>query len=108
MADLNEMGLTDEVAQACIELIQDVSGVVLTKAQLGAVFDDDEDLVDEIVEWGADDTEASGRLASAFAEHLIGRSWPLYGEKADLDAFLGDLRAAALAKGYKVEDPALP
>jgi len=36
MSDLNEMGLTDEMAEECIELIQDISGVVLTKAQLAA------------------------------------------------------------------------
>lgn len=106
MTDLNDMGLTDEVAQECIELIQDISGVVLTKDQLAAVFHDDEDLVDEIVDWGTEDTETGGRLASAFAKHVLDRSWPLYGEKADLDAFVGDLRAAALAKGYKVEQPA--
>lgn len=106
MIDLNEMGLTDEMAEECIELIQDISGIVLTKDQLAALFKDDEDLVDEIVEWGTDDTEASGRLASAFAEHVLDRSWPLYGEKADLQAFVSQLRTAALSKGYKIVDPA--
>ena len=103
MADLNELGITTEMADECVEYIKTISGVVLSHDQLFALLEDEDDLVDEVIEWGVDDTETSGRLAAALSEHLLDRSWPLYGDNADVDAFIADLRAAATAKGIKVE-----
>lgn len=105
MADLNELGITAELAEECIDFIQGISGITVTTDQLAALFEENEDLADELVDFGVDDTESSGSLASAFAQHVLDREWPLYGEQADLQAFVRDLRVAAMSKGYKVEEP---
>ncbi len=94
--------ISDEDIDDCIEFIEGISGIVFSRDRLKALLDDDEDLADEIAEWGVDDTETSGSLASFVAEHLLDRPWPLYGDKVDIDAFVGELRKAAEAKGYKI------
>lgn len=106
MSRTNQIGLADEMAAECIDLIQDISGVILTNAQLAVLFEAHEDLVNEIVDWGADDTVTSERIADVLSEFLLDRSWPAYGQKADLDAFISNLRVASVAKGYKVAESA--
>lgn len=95
--------ITDEDLNECIEEIEGLCGIVFTPEQLTLLLTDEEDLVDDIAEWGVEDTETSGQLASVVSNHILSRSWPLYGDSVDINAFLSDLCKAAESKGYLVK-----
>jgi hypothetical protein len=103
LTTLSELGISSDMADECIAFFRDISGVVLSHEQLASIFDDDADLAEELVEWGVDDTEASAQLANALCAHLGAERWPTYGDRADLDAFIASLHAAATSRGYTVQ-----
>ncbi|WP_321935401.1 hypothetical protein [Paraburkholderia sp. J8-2] len=91
-------GLSEQDANDCIELVEDISGVRLTHKQLLDVLN--ADLIAEISEWGLEDSEVSGRVATAFSEHILERPWPQGMDQVDSDSFLADLRAGARKQGF--------
>jgi len=102
MPSLFKNRVTPAGARKFTGFIASVSGVVMSTSQLEGLLQADDRLAGDLVEWGVDDPEISDRMASAFAEYVLGRAWPRYGGNAELDAFLADLQAAAAAKGYHV------
>lgn len=84
-----------------VQHLVDICEIDFTREQVQTLLDDNEDLVSDIDEWGYWDTEVRGRLASMVTRHLLGRRWPTYGDKVDIDQFVEDLKAAGALKGYK-------
>ncbi|VVE52713.1 hypothetical protein [Pandoraea terrigena] len=95
-------GLSDDDANECIDHIEGISGVQLTRDQLHDVLD--RRLIAEVSEWGVEDTEVGGRIANAISLHLLGQSWPLIGDGIDMDSHVSALQAAARERGYEVSD----
>lgn len=93
-------GLSHDDADDCIDHIECISGIHLTRDQLQVVLD--RRLMAEISEWGVDDTEVGGRIANAVSLHLLDQPWPLNGDDANINAFVSELRAAAGKRGYQL------
>lgn len=102
MSGNNDMpdGLGDDDAKDCIDHIEGVIGIRLTRVQMLGVLD--ARLIAEISEWGIDDTEVRGRIENALSLHLIDQPWPLRGDDTNLDSHLSELRAAARKSGYEL------
>lgn len=95
-------GLDDDDTNDCIDHIECISGIRLTPEQLDGMLD--KTLTAEISEWGVEDTEVGGRIASAVSVHLLGQPWPLHGDNANIDAYLSELQAAARKRGYEITE----
>jgi hypothetical protein len=104
MSDNDDMrdGLNDDDANDCIEHIEGISGIRLTRDQLHAFLD--ARLIAEISEWGVEDTEVGGRIANAVSLHLLGRPWPLYGNDVNIDSYVSELHAAARNRGFELAE----
>jgi len=83
-----------------------VTGVTLSASQARELVADDEELLEMIEEWGADDTELLGQLADLLSQQLLGESWPTFGEatRPGADTFQERFEAAASAYGYALAD----
>lgn len=94
-------GLFAEIAE---EL--QVTGVSLSASQARELVADDDELLEMIEEWGADDTELLGRLANLLSHQLLGEAWPTFGEatRPGADSFQERFEAAAAAYGYALVD----
>lgn len=93
-------GLGDDDVKDCIDHIERVVGIRLTREQMRSVLD--ARLSAEISEWGIDDTEVRGQIENAISLHLIDQPWPSNGDDTDLDFHLSGLRAAARKRGYEL------
>lgn len=93
-------GLDDDDTNDCIDHIECISGIRLTREQLDGVLD--KSLSAEISEWGVEDTEVGGRIANAVSVHLLGQPWPLNGENIDIDSYVSQLQHAARKRGYEL------
>lgn len=103
---LDDEELIAEIAEAL-----EVTGLRLTPVQIQQLLVDEDDLVEQFEEWGADDTDLLRRLANLLSEHLLGESWPTFGESRagrDVDDFQVRLLKAALARGYTLLEEATP
>ncbi|QOX05569.1 MULTISPECIES: hypothetical protein [Xanthomonas] len=102
-----EKDAADELFAEIAEVLQD-TGVALTAEQARELFGDNEELLDTIDEWGADDTEVLGQLASLLSQQLLGEQWPTFGEAdhRDIDVFDKRIKDAAMARGYALVDDA--
>lgn len=100
MSDNDNMrgGLDDDDANDCIEHIEGISGIRMTRDQLEVFLD--ATLIAEISEWGVEDTEVGGRIANAVSLHLLGQPWPLYGNHVDMDTYVSELQVAARNRGF--------
>ncbi|MBN8924119.1 MAG: hypothetical protein BGP10_04265 [Rhodanobacter sp. 68-29] len=95
--------LATDVAEAL-----EVTGLRLTADQVRELLQGEDELVSELEEWGVDDTELRGQLASLLSQRLLGEPWPTYGDIArgkGEDAFHQRLQQAAIARGYEVVAP---
>lgn len=50
--------------------------------------------------YGGDDTGVCDELADTIARHFLDCNWPTYGDKANMDDFIGRLKNAAKVRGY--------
>lgn len=70
----------------------DVHPIVATK-----IFGDDGTILEEAADWGTSDTVIREGSYSVLSQALIGREWPMNGDKLtdeEFDAFLADLKTA--------------
>ncbi|MDH0071289.1 hypothetical protein N7359_01870 [Stenotrophomonas maltophilia] len=90
-------GLFAEIAE---EL--QVTGVSLSASQARELVADDDELLEMIEEWGADDTELLSQLANLLSQQLLGETWPTFGDasRPGADTFQERFEAAAKAHGY--------
>ena len=92
-----DVELLAEIAEAL-----EVTGLRLTPAQVQQLLVDEDALVGQLEEWGADDTELLGQLANLLSEDLLGEAWPTFGQRTagrDVDDFHVRFLAAARAGG---------
>ncbi len=91
-------------AKECINAISDGTGIELTKQQLEWFLHKYDHVNAEVDRWGASDTVVSGQLSDMISKELIGRNWPTYGDKVDMDSFYEELHREATNRGYKTID----
>lgn len=92
--------LATEIAEAL-----EVTGMRLTVDQVRELLQGEDELVDDIKEWGVDDTELRGQLSNVLSLHLLGERWPTYGDVAagtDDGAFFRRLAQAAAERGFEI------
>lgn len=85
-----------------LQFIEEQSSISLSEGQLGELLGADAALIADVLEWGVDDTEVGGRVASKLSGFLLGRDWPTFGGQENVINFLDDLRVAAAARGIAV------
>lgn len=96
--------MNDQLLQEVADALE-ITGVRLTVDQVRTLVADDEDLLDDVQEWGTSDTEVLGQLANLLSQHLLGEAWPTYGRGgSEIDAFTARLLASASSHGYAVSE----
>ncbi|MBB5192915.1 hypothetical protein HNQ50_003669 [Silvimonas terrae] len=93
----DETQLSEGEAQAAINHLESVSGVVLSPAQLTDLLADWTHVRENIIDWGIDDPAAAEDLNNTLASELLDEPW----QEGD-DDFLARLKAAAGQRGYIV------
>lgn len=103
---LDNDGLLAEIAGAL-----EVTGLRLTPAQVQQLLVDEDALVGQLEEWGADDSELLGQLANLLSEDLLGEAWPTFGQGTagrDVDDFHVRFLDAARTRGYALLEEEAP
>lgn len=89
---------TDQQYDRAAEILQEIAELALDKEQIRGLLALYPRVRIEITE-GADDAYES--LAFCIAHFVLGCSWPKYGDKLDIDAFVEVLQAQAEKLGFK-------
>jgi hypothetical protein len=98
------MNLDAELVEEIADSLE-ITGIRLTSSQILQLLDGEDELVEQIEEWGADDTDLLGQLANLLARDLVGEGWPTFGDErngCDTEDFAERLFVAARIKGFAV------
>lgn len=93
----------EDIAEA-VAMMADYFEIETTEAELEAILTLYPQAAIGLAEWGADDTDIRGQIASAYSNLYLGCDWPTYGDNVDLDAFTAILKAQI----ERVRNPAPP
>ena len=89
----------------------EVTGLRLTSAQVQMLLEDEDELIEQLEEWGADDGELMEQVANLLSQELLEEDWPTFGQKFagyDVDDFHVRFLAAARTRGYTLLEEAAP
>lgn len=95
-----EIDITDQMEEI-LEFVRHQSEIELSVGDMTELLSRDVQLVVDISEWGWADTEVKSRIIGLVTDRFLGRRWPTYGENIDVRSFIDELRAAAIAEGFR-------
>lgn len=100
--DAAPIGPVDSIFKEIAAMLVDNTGVALTPAQTAQMFEQRQALVGEAKEFGVNDTLTREILMDELSRALVGRAWPCYGDKVDINQFVAEIHNAAREVGYTV------